>query len=60
MVRAVMMGTMSLSAVSVSFSVSEPRKSEPGQQSDREPSEEREGWLVTHTASSVLIRQTVL
>jgi hypothetical protein len=42
MVRPVVMGTMS-STVAVSLPVSEPRDGEPGQESDREPREEREG-----------------
>ena len=43
MVRAVVVGTMSLSAVSVSFSVSQPGEGGQSQQSDCEPREEREG-----------------
>jgi len=55
MARAVMMGTMSLSAVSVSFSVGVFGKGGHNQKSDREAHEERKAFLA-HSMNPILIR----
>jgi hypothetical protein len=52
MVRAVV-GTLSFSAVSVSFSVGVPRKGRHSPESDCETRQKRTGWLLPHGASPV-------